>query len=193
MSFHAERDLWLVTTIASALIAQYAAQEFPDSPPVHRRVWLGALACILVVMVVRFQKGPSNRDLSGLVGNKLPLGAVAYIHEHHLQGPIFNDFNWGGFLIYALPEMPVVIDGRTNVHGQDEISRSLQTWNVFGDDWYDDPLLQQANLVIGDPQYALTYALRVDPHFKEVFRDRTAVLYQRVLPPRLMPEEHPKQ
>lgn len=123
----------------------------------------------------------------------MPMGAVAYIHEHHLQGPIFNDFDWGGFLIYALPEMPVVIDGRTNVHGQDEIARSLQTWNVLGNDWYDDPLLQKANLVIADPQFALTYALRMDPHFKIVFHDKAVVLYQRVLPPTTISKEFSSQ
>lgn len=188
--FHAERDMWLTATISLCLIADYCAQENPVPEPVQRRVWLGALACILVFLIVRFQKGPSSRELAGLVGTSMPLGAVAYIHEHHLQGPIFNDFDWGGFLIYALPEMKVAIDGRTNVHGQDEIARSLQTWNVLGNNWYDDPLLQQANLVIADPEFALTYVLRTDPHFKVVFSDPAAVLYRRVLPPTPIPQEH---
>ncbi len=193
MSFHAERDLWLVTVIAFALLAQHIAKTFPETRAIQPRVWLAAFACVLIIVAVRFKSAPSSHELRGIVSNKLPLGAVAYIHEHHLKGPIYNDFDWGGFLIYAMPEMPVVIDGRTNVHGQDEIARSLQTWNVLGDNWYDDPLLQQANLVIGDPQYALTYALRVDPHFKEVFHDRTAMLYQRVLPPTLAPQEKPSK
>ncbi|MGZ4814672.1 MAG: hypothetical protein ACXVZV_04655 [Terriglobales bacterium] len=187
--FHAERDMWLAATISFCIIADYFAKRHPHAAPVDRRVWLGAVACVLLCFVVRFKTAPTNHDLGGLVGSRMPLGAVAYIHEHHLQGPIFNDFDWGGFLIYALPEMPVVIDGRTNVHGQDEIARSLQTWNVLGTNWYDDPLLQQANLVIGDPQYALTYVLRTDPHFKAVFEDGTVVLYQRVLPPTPMPKE----
>ena len=191
--FHSERDIWLTTVISGCIIADYFAQRSPRMTPVNRRVWLGAFACVLLCLVVRFKTAPSNRDLSSLVGSEMPLGAVAYIHEHHLQGPIFNNFNWGGFLIYALPEIPIVIDGRTNVHGQDEIARSLETWHVIGEGWYDDPLLQKANLVIGDPTDPLTCVLRTDPHFKPVFHDGTVVLYQRILPATPMSEEHPSK
>ena len=191
--FHSERDIWLTTAISACVIADYFAQRKPHATLVNRRVWLGAVACVLLCIVVRFKTAPSNQALAGLVGSQMPLGAVAYIHEHHLQGPIFNNFNWGGFLIYALPEIPVVIDGRTNVHGQEEIARSLQTWHVMGEGWYDDPLLQKANLVIGDPGDPLTYVLRTDSHFKQVFSDGTVILYQRVLPATPMPQEHPNK
>ena len=191
--FHAERDMWLTTVISVCILAKSAAEANPHPAPVHRHVWLAACACVLVFLVVRFKTAPTNHELSSVVASELPLGAVAYIHEHHLQGPIFNNFDWGGFLIYALPEMPVAIDGRTNVHGQDEIARSLQTWNVWGNNWEDDPLLERANLVIGPPSAALTYALRLDPHFKVVFSDGTVVLYQRILPATQEKKEPPSQ
>ena len=182
LSFHAERDLWLVTVISCGVIAQRIGEDHPENVPVQRRVWLAAIACILLLVTIRFKSGPTNKDLSSLVASRLPLGAVAYLHEHHLQGPIFNNFDWGGFLIYALPEMKVAIDGRTNIHGQAEVGRSLQTWNVVGDDWRQDPLLEKANLVIAPTDRSLTYALRLDPHFKAIFSDGTVVLYQRVSP-----------
>jgi hypothetical protein len=185
--FHAERDIWLTTVISLCIIADYFARVRPEVTPIAPRVWLGAVACVLIFLIARFKTAPTNYELSGLVGSELPMGAVAYIHEHHLRGPIYNNFDWGGFLIYALPEMPVVIDGRTNVHGQDEVGRSLETWNMAGEGWYDDPLLQKANLVIAQPGLALTYALRNDPHFKLAFSDGTVFLYQRVMPATPMP------
>src|SRR6185369_16734408 len=115
--------------------------------------------------------------------NELPVGAVAYVHEHQLSGPLFNDYDWGGFLIYALPEIPVAMDGRTNVHGQDEVGRSINTW-WLNPGWDRDPLLNNANLVIGTPRKALTSYLRKDPHFKVLFDDGVAVLFQRVKPGR---------
>jgi hypothetical protein len=185
--FHAERDIWLTTVISLCIIADFFARVRPEVTPIAPRVWLGAVACVLIFLIARFKTAPTNYELSGLVGSELPMGAVAYIHEHHLRGPIYNNFDWGGFLIYALPEMPVVIDGRTNVHGQDEVGRSLETWNMAGEGWYDDPLLQKANLVIAQPGLALTYALRNDPHFKLAFSDGTVFLYQRVMPATPMP------
>jgi hypothetical protein len=51
--------------------------------------------------------------------------------NHHLQGPIFNDFDWGGFLIYALPEFKVTIDGRINVHGRTKWSAASARYVVM--------------------------------------------------------------
>ncbi len=41
-----------------------------------------------------------------------PAGAVQYIKEHQLPGRLFNEYNWGGYLIWQLPEKRVFIDGR---------------------------------------------------------------------------------
>lgn len=49
-----------------------------------------------------------------------PVGAVEWIKDRDQPSKIFNDYNWGGYLIYNLPEMPVFVDGRTDLYG-DEI------------------------------------------------------------------------
>lgn len=178
-AFHMQRDIWMATTVALAIIATRPTKA--EAPPENSRLWLyGCLGLILTVFVV-LERAPANKDLVGLIATKSPVGAVAYIHDHHLQGPIFNNYNWGGFLIYALPELPVSIDGRTNVHGQDEVGQSIITWNL-GPGWDRDPLLKAANLVIAPPEAPLTSLLKTDPSFKVVFFDRTCLLFQRVAP-----------
>ncbi|OGV92449.1 MAG: hypothetical protein A3K19_18680 [Lentisphaerae bacterium RIFOXYB12_FULL_65_16] len=53
-----------------------------------------------------------------------PAAAVAYLREHGWKGRLFNDFNWGGYLIFQLgPETPVFMDQRLEVHAQEEFSR----------------------------------------------------------------------
>jgi hypothetical protein len=177
--FHMERDIWMLATVSIMVIAVWLSERETSPDFVPRLVWLGAAACVTAVIAYAMATGPSNRELLGRVADEYPLGAVAYIHEHHLPGPIFNNFDWGGFLIYALPEYPVTTDGRTNVHGQDELARSMDTWNLMGD-WSGDPLLKQANLVIGSPKFALTHGLAMDADFKVVFSDGVAVVYERV-------------
>ncbi len=186
LGFHAQRDLWVITAISLAILAAGRSQVNVPSLPPNPRVWLAATACILLVLIWVFKAGANNKQLISRMASNMPVGAVAYIHEHHLQGPIFNDFDWGGFLIYALPDMPVAIDGRTNVHNQDEIMRSLRTWNLWPA-WDNDPLLAKANLVVGRPDRALTIALRYDSPFRPVFDDGVAVLYQRVKPVEAQP------
>ncbi|MGE5112112.1 MAG: hypothetical protein ACM3JB_14715 [Acidobacteriaceae bacterium] len=179
-SFRFERDIWLVTAVAAAAIATRPA----DAAPVRRessRLWLYGTLGLLVVSFVTLKRVPSNHDLLAMVSRRMPVGAVAYIHEHHLSGPLFNDYDWGGFLTYALPEIPVAIDGRTNVHGQNEVGQNVRTWGL-GPGWDKDPLLNRANLVIGLPGAPLTNYLRKDLHFKVVFDDGFCVLFQRVAP-----------
>jgi hypothetical protein len=178
--FHMERDIWVLAIVSLMVIAVWCSEQQTARDPVPYFVWLGAAACVLAVIGYALAAGPSNRELMGRVADDYPVGAVAYIHEHHLQGPIFNNFDWGGFLIYALPEDPVTIDGRTNVHEQKELERSMDTWNLMGD-WHEDPLLLRANLVIGSPKFALTHALAMDPRFKMIFNDGVAVVYEKAV------------
>jgi hypothetical protein len=41
-----------------------------------------------------------------------PVKAVAYLKQHQCPGNLFNDYNYGGYLIWKLPKQPVFIDGR---------------------------------------------------------------------------------
>ncbi len=181
-AFRMERDIWLVTTVAAVLLATPSSRKDPREQ-ISNRVWIYGTVGILIAVLLSIKVLPSNKYMAGLLAIELPVGAVAYVHEHHLSGPLFNDYDWGGFLIYALPEIPVAMDGRTNVHGQDEVGRSINTW-MLRPGWNYDPLLVNANLVIGTPRKALTNYLRHDEHFKAVFDDGVAVVFQRVKPGR---------
>lgn len=72
-----------------------------------------------------------------------PVEAVNYIKQTKPAGRIFNSYNWGGYLLWALPEYPVFIDGRTDlyddelidewikvVQGQDGWEQTLDEWHV---------------------------------------------------------------
>jgi hypothetical protein len=44
--------------------------------------------------------------------NSYPAGAVAYLRRHLPAGQIFTSYDWGGYLIWQLPQKKVFIDGR---------------------------------------------------------------------------------
>jgi len=55
-----------------------------------------------------------------------PFGAAQFLKENHVKANIFNFFNHGTYLIFALyPDCRVFIDGRTEVYGD----TLLRTWN----------------------------------------------------------------
>jgi hypothetical protein len=100
---------------------------------------------------------------------------VDAIQANHYAGPLYNDFNWGGYLIWAL-RMPVSIDGRAAFYGDQAIDRSIATWGAEPD-WNTDPELTKAGVVIGPPKAALTQVLRLDPKFKLVYEDKVAAVF----------------
>ena len=59
------------------------------------------------------------------MNEKLPTRAVQWIKDNQPQGPMFNSYNWGGFLTWELREYPVFIDGRADLYGNGIISE----WN----------------------------------------------------------------
>jgi hypothetical protein len=79
-------------------------------------------------------------------------------------------------LIWSLPRLLVSMDGRTNLHGDQRIERSFNTWSGLRG-WESDPELMKARLVIGDVNHALTAIMRTDPRFKLVYEDAIATVF----------------
>ena len=80
--------------------------------------------------------------------------------------------------MYYLPELPVSIDGRTMVHGQDRVIRHADTLRGK-EGWRDDPELCEARLVILPRRKVLASLLRLDPRFSVVHEDEVAVVFLR--------------
>ena len=107
-----------------------------------------------------------------------PVAAVEFVRHHEIPGPLFNDFNWGGYLIFALPEHPVSIDGRTNLYGSERLRRSVNTW-TSADGWATDPDVLASRMVIANREFELTRRLREDDQRWEViYTDDIAVVFR---------------
>ena len=112
-SLAATRNVPLFTVAATPELDNYYTQAkslFPKHPPKQaQRLYSGFV--IAVVGVTLYFIGSSvipsaNRDAG------YPVSAVAYLKVHPCSGNLFNDFNYGGYLIWQLPDQPVYIDGR---------------------------------------------------------------------------------
>lgn len=73
------------------------------------------LAFFVAVLMVSSLLGPSYRDKFGLGIKKgaFPEGTVSFMRSEGIRGRLFNDYIFGGYLIFAYPETKVFIDGRT--------------------------------------------------------------------------------
>ena len=83
---------------------------------------------------------------------------VETIKQQGWTGPIYNDYNWGGFLIWSL-DRPISIYGRNTDFGVENVLRSFATWNG-SPGWDSDPDLVKANLIIAPVGSPLVQLLR---------------------------------
>jgi hypothetical protein len=180
VSYRARRDAWLVVVAALGVVAAGMARkvrevEFRLTPA--RAGWVTAAVGMVLFFAIR-ARGLDEGGLAARAQAQLPVQAAAHVAEHGYPGPLYNHFNWGGYLIWALPDRPVAIDGRTNVQGDERIFRYERTWNGFPG-WETDPDLQKAGVVVADRDRPLTALLRGDRRFTSVYEDDTAVVFVR--------------
>ena len=109
----------------------------------------------------------------------LPYQAVEFIKNNHPPGPMFNSYNWGGYLIFKLwPEYPVYIDGRTDLYDDAFIRRYIDVM-VANDGWQQTLAEDGINLVFVETNSTLAKFLRQNPAWIEIYHDETAVIFNR--------------
>ncbi len=111
------------------------------------------------------------------MAQKVPVQATAWIKENQPQGPIFNSYNWGGYLTWQLRDYPVFIDGRADLYGNEII----QEWLEISEGTEKGLALLEShhiNLIYLEPYHALLGKL--DPQeWVKVYADPQIVIYQR--------------
>jgi hypothetical protein len=180
-----QRDIWFGSLMAAAVITRLPAVPRGADDRSKLPGILAATALALLMARVLWELGPGSMKTATDVNRiAYPAGAAEYLRVHRPPGPLYNDFNWGGYLIWALPEYPVGLDGRTNLYGEERLQRYHRTW--FGlHDWTEDPDLRAAGVVIcpkpdehGKGEPPLTRELRAAPdHWRVAYEDDTAAVF----------------
>ena len=105
-----------------------------------------------------------------------PVSAVSYIKDHHL-GPVYNHYNWGGYLIYE--GIPVYIDGRSEVYywaKEDIFAQYINVQRLVDV----DQGLKGANVVLDYKDSILVKYLLVSKQWKVLGSDRWGVVLGKV-------------
>ncbi len=178
LSFRSRRDLWVMAIVAAAILAAGLPAREEKADQSNPRAWalaLSALTAMAAFLASLAFMHLDNGRLRSQLAEKMPVQAVQVMKERHYDGPLFNNYDWGGFLIWNLRE-PVSIDGRAALYGDKAINRSRDTWSG-NPKWASDPDLQSAGVVIAPDDAALTQLLRIDPRFDLVYQDKVATVF----------------
>jgi hypothetical protein len=105
---------------------------------------------------------------AGFDAGMFPVQAATYAAERHLQGRIFSNFGWGGYLLLALPSDSVFMDGGTDFYGSalfrdhDAILSLSPGWRGILDKWKISAVLARshsslASEIVRSPGWSLWY------------------------------------
>jgi hypothetical protein len=182
IAFRTMRDAWFLCTSAVACIADFAPRERDTENREEGETWLGfsGVAVVVIVMLVLFTRGTNfnERALDRTISGTYPVNAVNFLRQNPIPGPLYNNLNWGGFLMWYMPDYPVAIDGRNDLYG-DQLDKLFYDSQSADTGYATDPYLNEAGVVILDSTLPLAKILTIDPRFTLVYRDQIATVFAR--------------
>ena len=108
--------------------------------------------------------------------DKFPVRAVDWLDSNPQEGKMFNNFIWGGYLLYrTFPEYPVFIDGQTDFYGEG-LSREYSQVTRLESGWQDILDKYDVSWVIIQSGHPLIQALENELSWEIVYQDNTATI-----------------
>ena len=192
-ALHSGRNIPFFALVAIPLVAEHfrnwigshpASQLALDDENIRNEPFIklainGSLMLLVTVLVVLgVYKGSREQAKTEL--EQFPAAATDFIKTQKLPQPIFNDYDWGGYIIWRLyPDYKVYIDGRADVYG-DQIM--VNFFNAYEGKPGWSELLDRDGIqtVMIKPNGPLASLLRVDSgHWTRIYEDKQAVIFIR--------------
>jgi hypothetical protein len=196
MTLLAARNIALFALVTAPVIVRYGTPVIADwkervlkQPPEAERPqtetrplfllvnWL-LLLFVIVAALIRISGPISAQANEAEQAENLPVAADNYLRENEPPGPLFNNYNWGGYIVWELPQYPVFVDGRTDLYG-DELLREYLATIFVNSGWRETLDKYDINLVFVESAAPLARNLRLEPGWEEVYRDEMASILVR--------------
>jgi hypothetical protein len=141
-----------------------------------QRVLNGMIVALLAIACVA-KVGMATRPpfVGAEVSKQFPVGAAAWLKQNAPPGRLFNEYAWGGYLIWAVPEYPVYVDGRTDLYGDEVIGEWLRVMTAEPG-WQELLERDQVRLALIAPGQTLGHEMQ-RTGWRVLYQDSTAVLF----------------
>ena len=124
---------------------------------------------------------PSPAQLQKKLDENFPRAALEFMQQQHLEGRIFNQYGWGGFMEWNAPGLKTFIDGRGEIRKGTtaDYAKAFLVQSPF-------EILDKYGIqyVLLAPTQPLSYVLQHSPAWRPVYTDNVAVLFEREGPKR---------
>jgi hypothetical protein len=134
-------------------------------------------ACIVaVILLFSHHFAQTQTSVNKFDEGIFPVAAVNWLVSHPQDGNMFNEFNWGGYLLYRLwPGQRVFIDSQTDFYGETFVREYSQIINAQND-WELKLNKYDIKWIIVSSGAPLAKALGIDHPWHILFTDSTAII-----------------
>lgn len=142
MGLTAARNVALFGLLATPILVRYANAVLAERtlnrgqakqlPARLTRVVNLTLVILAAVAVALKSIEPLTESVNqAALERQAPVGAVGYLQAHGPPGPLFNSYNWGSYLIWALfPQYLSFVDGRTDLFDDPILDQYIAIWRA---------------------------------------------------------------
>ena len=139
-------------------------------------IWLPV---VILAAILLFTSGktidPENR---GNVFDErfFPVEATIWLQQHPQRGHMFNEFDWGGYLLLELwPAHQIFIDGHTHIYGE-RLTREYEKVVTLNAGWQEMLAKYDVAWVIVRANAPLVRALSASGDWAIAYQDRTTII-----------------
>ena len=105
----------------------------------------GGLILIFAGSIAKIATDLNRANVEEMQRAVFPVELAEYLDESPPPGKMFNSYNWGGYLMFAAPDVPVYVDGRTDLY-DDAFLRDYLRVALIRDEWQD--IIEQQDIGI---------------------------------------------
>ena len=141
-----------------------------------------ALNLILILLVAAgvclyFRYIVAEKTINIGQSKHLPVAAVDFLNASSIDGNMFNSYNWGGYVMFHVPEHRVFIDGRTDLYGgflneYYRIAIGAPDWNLALANW-------NVDFALIETESGLARAMSASNDWRKAYQDDLASLFVR--------------
>ncbi len=178
-AFRTWRDAWFLCVIAAAVIANFPRAESESEEPIRASGWAAVAAASAVLLALSVSSTDfRERGLDRAITGEYPVDAVNFLRRNPVGGPLYNSFDWGGFLIFYMPQYPVSIDGRTDLYGN-AMNEQYYSTQEAEPSYVNDAVLNESGLVLVKKKFPIATQLLTDRRFRLIYQDNLAAVFAR--------------
>lgn len=131
------------------------------TPAMARLNWL-LLVLVLAGALVKIVSAMDTGLIRDAQRERFPVELAAYLDQTPPSGEMFNSYNWGGYLMFAAPDVPVYVDGRTDLY-DDAFLREYLSIVFIDEGWFEALDEQGIDFIAIEADSVLAAMLRTQP------------------------------